>query len=254
MPLVKHDDMVEHVTADAADHALDRGVLPRTPRGNPNTSSIPMLPYPLPEMLHQIYYGGSIAQQIPGAGIPRKGIHHLLGRPLRGGMLGDVDMHDPSPFMRQDHQDKEHLERHGRHHKEIHGGHVPDMIVQEGLPRRRRWRLWSHPICLHGRFGHVRCPASVIPRRSVVHPKSDLLCHIVRDESADLLGQSLARPGLPRWLNRLQCSRNCFRCQATTLRGWTKASAPCHPDHTQASQNQSSRSVGWMRGLGTDRG
>jgi hypothetical protein len=36
-------------------------------------------------------------------------------------------------------------------------------------------------------------------------------------------------------------------------RGWTKASTSCHPDHKQASHDQNSRSLGWMRGLGTER-
>jgi hypothetical protein len=113
----------------------------------------PHVAHPLPEML--TINAVPIAQQIPGFCIPRKGIHHLLGRPLRGGMFGVIDMHDPSSLMRQDDHDKEHLERHGRHHKEIHSGQVPDVVVQERLQRRRGWLSRSHPIFLHGRFGHV---------------------------------------------------------------------------------------------------
>src|SRR3546814_5921561 len=51
--------------------------------------------------------------------IPWECLHDLLRRPLDGGMLGHIDVHDAPSLMRQDHQHEQHLVCECRCHKEI---------------------------------------------------------------------------------------------------------------------------------------
>lgn len=132
MPLVQHDDLIEELSADTADDSLDIGVLPRTPWGDQHLFDA-LVPHQLPEDVTVDPI--AIAQQIPRCLVPGERVHDLLGRPRGCRVLRHVAVHDPSPFMHQDHEDKEHFVRHGRHHKEIHGDQVFDVVVQERLPR-----------------------------------------------------------------------------------------------------------------------
>jgi hypothetical protein len=78
--------------AGSADQALHVGVLARPPKARQHFFD-PHIAYPSPEML--TINAAPMAQQILGLCIPRTGIHHLLGRPLRGEIFGEIDMHDP---------------------------------------------------------------------------------------------------------------------------------------------------------------
>src|SRR5215813_10256329 len=136
MALVQDDHMVQAVAANTPNKPLDVRILPRTPGGDHDLLD-PHMPHPLPK-------GGAIgavpiAQQISRCFVPWEGVYYLLGRPLRGRVFRNIEMDDSSPFMRQDHQDKEYLVCHSRHHKEIHGDQVLDVVIQECLPRRRGW-------------------------------------------------------------------------------------------------------------------
>ena len=91
MSLVQDDHVVQAFAADTPDQPLDVRILPRTPRGDHDLLD-PHVPHPLPK-------GGAvdavaIAQEIPRGLVPREGVNDLLGGPLRGGMLGDVEMDD----------------------------------------------------------------------------------------------------------------------------------------------------------------
>jgi len=44
-------------------------------------------------------------------------------------------MHDVAAVMAKHEQDKQHLVGHGRHHKEIEGDQLLDLVVEERLPR-----------------------------------------------------------------------------------------------------------------------
>jgi hypothetical protein len=96
-----------------------------------------------------------IAQQIPRGGLPWKSVHDLLSRPVGGGMLRDVHIHDPSPFMGEDDQDEEDPEPHGRDRKEIEGHHVLHVILEECLPGGRGRPLSVGP--MEGRY-HTLVP------------------------------------------------------------------------------------------------
>jgi hypothetical protein len=152
MPLVQHDDMIEELSADTAHHALDVRILPRTSWGDEHFLNA-HVPHPLPEGVTVDTI--AVAQEIPRRFVPWERVYDLLGRPRCRRMFHHVAVHDLSPFMREDHQNKEDLVRRGRHHKEIHGHQVFDVVLQERLPCRRGRFPWPHPILLHRRLGHL---------------------------------------------------------------------------------------------------
>ena len=133
MALVQDDYIVQAFAANTPDEPLDVGILPRTPGGDHHLLD-PHIPHPLPK-------GGAIgavpiAQQISRCLVPWEGVHHLLGGPLGGGMLGDIEVDDAPSMVSQDDQDKEHLVRYRRYDKEIQGYQVLHVVLQKRLPRR----------------------------------------------------------------------------------------------------------------------
>ena len=78
-------------------------------------------------------------------------------------------------------------------------------------------------------------------------PQAGLDSDIFRMRSRTSLAMA-GRPGLPARLSRVQWSRNRLRCQEMTVLGFTKTRAPCQPDHARDSHTQSRRSAGFSRG------
>src|SRR5262245_10780923 len=155
MALVQDDHVVQAFTADTPDQPLDVRILPRTPWGDHDLLDPHMLdPLPKGSAIDAV----PIAQEIPRGLVPREGLNDLLGGPLRGRMLGDVEVDDAPSRMGQDDQDKEHRVPHGGDHKEIQGHQVLHVIREKGLPCWRRRRLRSDTILLHRRFGPLDTP------------------------------------------------------------------------------------------------
>ena len=73
-------------------------------------------------------------------GLPGEGLHELLRRPLGRGGVGDVDVKDAPPLMRQDHEDEQDLEQHGGDDEEVHGDQAPEVVVEKRVPGLRRGR------------------------------------------------------------------------------------------------------------------
>ena len=48
-------------------------------------------------------------------------------------MLRDIEVHNPTTVMCEDHQNKQHLVSHGWHHEEIDRHQIPDMIVRNAF-------------------------------------------------------------------------------------------------------------------------
>ena len=91
MSLVEDDDVVEHLSPDGADDAFGEGVLPRGP-------------WRADDILESERGDGlsdegaedavSVAMKETQGRVKREGVKKLPPRPLRGGMLGDVDVAD----------------------------------------------------------------------------------------------------------------------------------------------------------------
>ena len=132
MPLVQHNDMIKELSADTADDALDIGILPRTSWGNQHLFSA-HVPHLLTESVTVDPI--AVAQEILRCLVPGERLHHLLCRPLRRRVFRDIHVHDAASVVGEDHEDKEHLVRHGGHEKKVHGDHILDMVVEKGPPR-----------------------------------------------------------------------------------------------------------------------
>jgi hypothetical protein len=96
MPFVDDDDVIQALTPDAPDQPLDIRILPRPPGGDDDLFDPQML-YPLPK--GSAIDAVPIAQEILKGLVPREGLHDLLSRPFRGGMLGDVEVDDTPSMM-----------------------------------------------------------------------------------------------------------------------------------------------------------
>jgi hypothetical protein len=133
MTFVQHDDMAQAISPDAADQAFHKGILPGTSRGREHLFDAHAFYAPLElAPIDRI----SIPQQILWCRIPRERLYDLLTSPLGGWRLRDIEVHYPATMMREDHQDKQQLESHGWHYKEIDRYQIRNMILQKSLPRR----------------------------------------------------------------------------------------------------------------------
>jgi hypothetical protein len=90
--------MIEAITTDTPNEALDLRILPWAPWGNHDLFD-PHMPHPLPK--RDAIDAVPIAQQISRFFVPREGVNDLLGGPRGGGVLGDVDMRRFSDFKAQ---------------------------------------------------------------------------------------------------------------------------------------------------------
>src|SRR6516162_10014227 len=131
--LVKHYHVVQALASNGADEALGVRILPRRLwRGEHFTDANPPDPGPERLPINRI----AIPQQITGHIIPRKRLDHLLCRPLRAGMGGDVEMEEAPPLVRQHHEDIENSKGDGRHHEEVRRDQLLRVDIQECT------RLW----------------------------------------------------------------------------------------------------------------
>jgi hypothetical protein len=93
----------------------------------------------------------AVAQEISRGGLPGERLHELLGCPLGGGGVGDVDVDDAPPLVRQDHEDEQDLEHDSGHGEEVHRDQAEEMVIEKTAPRRRRGLPPAAQI-----FGHRR--------------------------------------------------------------------------------------------------
>jgi hypothetical protein len=97
----------------------------------------------------------AIAEKIGWRGVVREGLHDLLGRPPRGGMLGDVEVDDAPPLVGQHDRDEEHPPARRGHREEIDRHQVADMVGEERAPGLRRRGGPSRDQPGDGALGHL---------------------------------------------------------------------------------------------------
>ena len=95
---VEDDHMIEALTPDGADHALDVSLLPRRSRCGKHLLDAHVL-----DLSGEVVTKDSIpiSQQITGCRVPGEGIAELLGGPFRGGVSRDVEVQYAPPLMGQ---------------------------------------------------------------------------------------------------------------------------------------------------------
>ena len=166
-----------------------------------------------------------------------------MRRPCGRRVIGDRDMHDASPFVRENHQHEQHAIRDGRDHEEVGGHHLPDVVREERLPRLRRWPSATPHVFRDGGLIHgypellqLAVDAGRTPERVRVRHRAD--------QHADI-----GRP-VPCRLFEVQKRRNPRRCHATTVSGCTRTSARRHSVRMRENHTQSNRSAALRRRRG----
>ncbi len=116
MSLIDGDHMIEAVSAYGSDQSLAVGVLPGRTIGSFDFLNV--------HRLHSCRELAAVdavvvSKQVLRRGVPRRGLDDLLGSPTRGGILGDIEMHNSAPFMHHDDEDVEDAKISRRYSEEI---------------------------------------------------------------------------------------------------------------------------------------
>src|SRR5262249_7603899 len=127
--------MVQTFTANRTDDAFDVSSLPRTSRSAEHFFDIHYR-----ELVAELLAidSISISQQISRCGIKRKGFEHLLRRPFRRRMSGDVEVHDASSIVCEDNKNEEDFEPNGVDGEKVDGAELRNVILEERPPRLGR--------------------------------------------------------------------------------------------------------------------
>jgi len=133
--LVQDDHVVEELSADGADHALNKRVLPGRARGCENLGDADGLH---PSAKLGAIDAVAIAQQIAGRRIIGERLDDLSRGPGGGWGICHIEKHDSAARMQQDDEHVKHTEGRRRHHEEVDRGEIGDVVLKEGSPSLRR--------------------------------------------------------------------------------------------------------------------
>ena len=138
----QHNDMIETLSADRTDDALRVRILPGAVIGRSDffdaEACHAMLKFfPVDRVV--------VTQEIFGRFIKRKGFHNLLPCPASSRMLGDVEVNNLPPVVRQKNEDVEQSKRRGWHDKEITSGDFVGMVLEKRTSKSARGAFWGEP-------------------------------------------------------------------------------------------------------------
>ena len=143
-----------------------------------------------------------VAQQEAWRGVEHERLPQLQRGPLRGRMLGDVDVHDAPPVQRQHDQHVQRAERHRRHGEKVDGRRLVQVVPQERLPVLRRSAASLEHVAGDGglvqevtELEQLAVNARRAPRRVLARDPADQLDHFPWDaRPARLQRLALATP------------------------------------------------------------
>ena len=153
MILAEGDDVVRALATDAADDALDEGVLPRRSLRADDLLDA--------EGLHSFAEGFAedrvpVTMKEPGLLAARKRLDELVGSPCGRRVRGDVEVPDAAPVMREHDEDVEDLEGQRRHREEVAGCADRHVVGDETAPFFRvGWSLRRGGMYLATVVGHA---------------------------------------------------------------------------------------------------
>jgi len=136
--LVDRDDVIEALSPDGSNQALDIGRLPRGSGCGKHLLDPHVLQLPSNILAIDSI---SIAEHILRHGVIRKGLKELLRGPFCGGMRRDVEVNHAATIMRENEEDVENTEGDCRDGEEIDRGKLLGVVFQKCSPS------------LRGRFG-----------------------------------------------------------------------------------------------------
>jgi len=152
MSFVEDNDMIQKLSTQATNYALDIGVLPRRSRRGDNlVNAQARHPSPNPIAIVAI----TVSQQILPSRIERKRFYNLLGCPLRDRMFGHVEVDDSPAIVRQDDENEQYFECGCRHDKEVDCDKVFQVQIEKCPPGSRGQSFPMRFVSFHGRFRDV---------------------------------------------------------------------------------------------------
>jgi hypothetical protein len=202
------------------------------------------VPHPLPEDV--TVDAIAVAEEIPRGFVPWERVHDLLGRPLRGGMRGDVEVDDAPAMVSEHDEDEEHPQACGGYREEIEGDQVRDVVGEKRAPGLRRGCAPLRHQPGNGSLGHLdaELPEFAMDSRGP-HRGFIAVMFLMRAVISALIG---GRPTRGRPESLVQCSRKRRRCHRRTVSGDTMTRACLQPAQTLASPTHNRRSI--VRSLG----
>jgi hypothetical protein len=128
--------------------------------------------------------------------VVREGLHDLLGRPVRGGVLGHVEVEDPPAMVSEHDEDAEHSQARAGDREQVDGHQVPDVVGEERPPAlgRRGAPLREHPGDVA--LGHVDAELEELAMDSRGCPEG-IRRGQACDQGLDLGADGRAAPGGP---------------------------------------------------------
>ena len=141
--LIQDHNMIETLSADGADEALDIGCLPRRSESGQHFGNV--------QAFDLSGEGGAIdavtiPEQVPRRLIPRECRYELRCGPLGGWMLSDVEMHNAPAIVSQNKKHVQDRKSDGGHDEKVHGNQLLDVVFQKRPPTRGRWFPMLHRI------------------------------------------------------------------------------------------------------------
>ena len=116
MPFVEDSDVIQKLSAKAADHAFNIRILPgRGRRRDDLVDTEGLNPSSYPVAINTV----AVTQQITRRGIEWKRFNPLLSGPLCRGMFCHIEVDDVPSVMGQSDEHEQHLERCRRHDEEV---------------------------------------------------------------------------------------------------------------------------------------
>ena len=234
----ENQNVIQTLAPDRADEPLREGILPWAVRGREDFLD-PHALHSVPKLFAVDLV--TVAQEIGGRGVVRKGIHDLLGGPVGGGMLGHVEVDDAPAVVSEHDENKEDAQARGWHREEIEGDQIADMVGEERPPGLRRQGAPLRYEPRDGALGDVEPQPEKFPVNSRGAPQRIGRSHPC-DESLDLNIDG-GRPAMGRAESLAQYSRKRRRCHRRTVLGDTMTRACLQPTHTLDSATQKRRSL-----------
>ena len=108
-------------------------------------------------------YAIAIAEQETRRCLPRERFGDLLGGPVRGRVLGDVEVDDAAPVVGEHDEDEQDLEGDCGDHEEVDRHEVLHVVLEEGPPRGRGWLPQPDHVLLDGGLGDLDAKLGELP-------------------------------------------------------------------------------------------
>src|SRR5262249_22805243 len=132
--LAEDEHVIQALPPDRADESLHERVLPRALRRGENFLDFHAL-HAMPKWL--TVDAVAVAEEVGRGGLVREGVDKLLSGPDGGGMLGHVEVDDPSAVVSEHDENEEDAESGGGHRKEVNRDDVSDVVREERPPGLR---------------------------------------------------------------------------------------------------------------------